>query len=126
MSDDQTPSDETTLREATPGEDRLIRYLSRVIGGALMQAWQQTPAEFKDGAQGLTLTALAALAHNMGQLLAAAPSDERPATDAEWKAFVETTLEMVRDAAIQARAQRLEPTQTGPRQLIAAQPKFTM
>lgn len=126
MSDD-------TLRAATPAEEKMIRFLSRVVGQTLLKAWDQTPAEFKEDTEGMTLSFLAALAHNMGNLLASAPKDQQlPADDASWLQFIDTTLAMTRQSAIDARQRLIEPNPEeadafgDPRPMLIPTPKLLM
>jgi hypothetical protein len=99
-------TDETRLRDATPEEDKLIRYLSRVAGQAVVHAWDQLPPELREDLS-MTRMFCSALAHNLGQLLASAPKDAIPVEDAGWLEFIETTCEMVRTQAREARTRLL-------------------
>lgn len=124
--------DNARIREASPDEDRLIRYLSRIAGQTLMGAWHNLPPEMKEGLD-MSLAVCSALTHNLGQMLAAAPKEGIPVDDPRWQQFVETTIEMVRRNAIDARERVLagdRAAQTGeaaaaPR-LPISQPKFVM
>lgn len=102
------PKPREPLREATDAEDRIIRYLSRLVGQALMRGWDETPPEFRAGTEGMTLSCCAALAHNLAHLLASAPTQGLPVDDAGWRRFIDTTVEMVRRQAIDVRAAMLE------------------
>lgn len=105
MSDDETTPQR--LREATADEDRLVKYLSRIVGQVTVQAWNQLPPEMKDGFH-MAIVFSTALAHNLGQLLAAMPKEHLAVDDPAWLQMIETTLEMVRANAVDARRRVLE------------------
>jgi hypothetical protein len=125
MSDEHEP--DPRLREATAGEDKLSRYLSRVVGQILLRAWDQLPPEIKEDTT-MTRMFCSALAHNLGQMLASAPREAIPIDDAGWLDFIETTCAMVRTQALEARTQLLTPPQepgAAPR-LQIPEPKLVM
>lgn len=136
MTDDEHEAAQTDrIRDAAPDEDRLIRYLSRVMGQVALQAWSQLPPEMKEG-YSMALTISAALTHNLGAMLAAAPKDAIGVDDPAFRQFIETTCDLVRANAISRRLEVLRALPGAPAPaasddpqlppLSVAQPKFLM
>lgn len=133
MSDEQKPAQTPRLREATGEEDKLLRYLSRVVGQALMSNWDRLPVEFRAD-RSLVRSFCSALAHNLGHLVGASAPIDTPVDDAGWVDFLDTTLAMVRANAVDTRRELLIPaegaeaTQAAPvvPRVYVQPPKFLM
>lgn len=110
MSDDEQPAPTPRLREATSDEDKLLHYLSRMVGQALLTHWDRLPVEFR-ASHSMVRAFCSALAHNLGHLVGAAAPMDTPVDDPRWVEFLDTTLAMVRANAVDARRKLLTPAE---------------